>query len=156
MEIQLATVADAKELAQVADKVWRETYIPINGVDSVNYMLKKFQSAEVMAEQISTGAYTYWLAEVDGHIVGYLAYQVREADIFLSKVYLLDSARGHGVATQLLGKIPTGKKITLTVNKNNVVAQARYKKWGFQVVDAVVTDIGGGFVMDDFIMQKEN
>jgi ribosomal protein S18 acetylase RimI-like enzyme len=42
----------------------------------------------------------------------------------------------------------------LAVNKSNRSAISAYLKHGFRVGDAVVKDIGGGFVMDDYIMVK--
>ena len=41
----------------------------------------------------------------------------------------------------------------LTVNKNNTKAISVYKSFGFDITDTVVTDIGGGYVMDDYIME---
>ena len=46
-------------------------------------------------------------------------------------------------------------KIRLTVNKYNQYTIDAYNKWGFKTVDSVVTDIGNGFVMDDYIMEYE-
>ena len=43
--------------------------------------------------------------------------------------------------------------IYLTVNKKNFHAIEVYKYFGFHQTDAVVTDIGSGFVMNDYIMQ---
>jgi hypothetical protein len=40
------------------------------------------------------------------------------------------------------------------VNKYNSQPIAVYEKLGFRVVAAVVQDIGGGFVMDDYRMEK--
>ena len=45
-------------------------------------------------------------------------------------------------------------RLVLAVNKNNRSAIAAYLKHGFRIADAVVKDIGGGFVMDDYIMVK--
>jgi ribosomal protein S18 acetylase RimI-like enzyme len=45
-------------------------------------------------------------------------------------------------------------RLVLAVNKNNRDAIAAYLKHGFRVADAVVKDIGGGYVMDDYIMVK--
>ena len=42
----------------------------------------------------------------------------------------------------------------LTVNKGNDLGIRAYKGTGFQIVEAVVTDIGEGFVMDDYVMEK--
>ena len=43
----------------------------------------------------------------------------------------------------------------LTVNKHNRNAIAAYGKYGFRVAESVVKDIGSGFVMDDYVMNKE-
>jgi len=45
-------------------------------------------------------------------------------------------------------------RLVLAVNKNNRSAIAAYLKHGFSIGDAVVKDIGGGFVMDDYILVK--
>jgi len=43
--------------------------------------------------------------------------------------------------------------VILAVNKRNASAIAAYRKYGFRIVDAIVKEIGGGFVMDDYIME---
>ena len=45
-------------------------------------------------------------------------------------------------------------KIVLTVNKNNVNSIKAYEKIGFTNAGPVVQDIGSGFVMDDYKMEK--
>ena len=42
----------------------------------------------------------------------------------------------------------------LRVNKRNERAQEAYKAAGFAKERALVTDIGGGFVMDDFVFRR--
>ena len=46
------------------------------------------------------------------------------------------------------------KKISLTVNRNNISAVKAYEKMGFKNLGPVVQDIGNGFMMDDFRMEK--
>jgi ribosomal protein S18 acetylase RimI-like enzyme len=41
------------------------------------------------------------------------------------------------------------------VNRNNHNAIGAYRKHGFQVRASQVKDIGGGFVMDDYVMVRE-
>ena len=41
----------------------------------------------------------------------------------------------------------------LTVNKGNPSVQA-YQRLGFSIAAEIVMDIGGGFVMDDYRMEK--
>jgi RimJ/RimL family protein N-acetyltransferase len=45
-------------------------------------------------------------------------------------------------------------RLILYVNKRNAKAIAAYQRNGFVIAESVVTDIGGGFVMDDYVMAK--
>ena len=44
--------------------------------------------------------------------------------------------------------------LILNVNKRNAKAVRAYEKHGFAIRESVVVDIGGGFVMDDFVMAR--
>ena len=46
-------------------------------------------------------------------------------------------------------------ELWLTVNRNNAGSIAFYERAGFRKTNELVTDIGGGFVMDDWRMAKE-
>ena len=65
-----------------------------------------------------------------------------------------------GIGNQCLSMIVSEAKrlkcshMFLTVNKDNKVAIGAYEKWGFTMQKEVVTDIGEGFVMDDYLMSK--
>lgn len=78
---------------------------------------------------------------------------------FLSKLYLRKDKRNKGIASQMLEKVfseaeAAGKSsVYLTVNKHNRHAIDVYIKKGFRMIKDAVTDIGGGFVMDDYIME---
>ena len=64
-----------------------------------------------------------------------------------------------GIGSAMLGRVfdearACGKKsVYLTVNKHNDRAVAVYKKTGFELTDETVTDIGNGYVMDDYIFE---
>ncbi|MDD3441568.1 MAG: GNAT family N-acetyltransferase, partial [Kiritimatiellae bacterium] len=47
------------------------------------------------------------------------------------------------------------RELWLTVNKHNTGSIAFYERMGFRKTGALVTDIGHGFVMDDWRMAKE-
>lgn len=77
--------------------------------------------------------------------------------LFLSKLYIKKEFRHHGIGAKAFEKIreiADGRKIQLTVNKYNTNTIKAYEKWGFKTVNSVVTDIGSGFVMDDYIMEN--
>lgn len=115
-----------------------------------------------ITEQLALEGYRYFLMEDEGRAVGYCGVQPRDGRLFLSKVYLLHEARGQGRFRQMLG-IPGAdcaarsgaRTIWLTVNRRNERAIGAYRRAGFREVRAQVTDIGGGYVMDDYVMELE-
>jgi RimJ/RimL family protein N-acetyltransferase len=44
-------------------------------------------------------------------------------------------------------------RIWLTCNKHNTASLAAYTRMGFTRIADVVTDIGSGYVMDDYVME---
>ena len=76
----------------------------------------------------------------------------------LHKLYLRLSHHGRGLGSLLLRHvIDTAKargfsRLALNVNKQNTAAIAAYRRNGFVTQENVVIDIGGGFVMDDYVM----
>ena len=121
-------------------------------------MLKKFQSQDAIQQQIDRG-YRYYIILDNQVEVGYFSLQYRSDKLFLSKLYILKSSRGKGIGKQGIQFIKSAFSnpiIQLTVNKNNARSIAFYRNVGFKIVDDVVIDIGGGFVMDDYVMEMEN
>ena len=154
--------SDAAAIAVLASEIWREHYTPIIGEQQVEYMLTKFQSAKQICEDIKRNDYIYFTAEdiKSGELIGYCATQPKEDYLLLSKIYVRKDYRGRGVARSFLDEVTalcrweySFEKIRLTVNKYNDGSIAAYKKMGFEIIDSVETDIGGGFIMDDFVME---
>lgn len=161
MDIEIKKVKYLPELrrvAELADRIWHECFVDIISEGQIDYMVEKFQSLGAMCRQIEEQSYTY-LAVYDGDdLCGYIAVKPEQDDrFFLSKLYLRSDKRGKGIASQMLERVfaearAAGKSsVYLTVNKHNEHAIAVYKSTGFELIDSVATDIGSGYVMDDFI-----
>lgn len=152
--------ADINEIAKLADQIWTEHYTPIIGPEQVRYMVDKFQSATAIEQQVEKGVYYYLMLHPTAP-AGYFSYELKEDHLFLSKIYVLKSMRGNRIGRTAITFMEAQaranglSKIRLTVNKNNDNTIAAYQGWGFKNVDSVVMDIGGGFVMDDYILEKE-
>jgi ribosomal protein S18 acetylase RimI-like enzyme len=160
LEIRIATSSDLFVIEELAQTIWREHYAPIIGPDQVEYMLTKYQSVAVMQEQIDQG-YSYYLLVYRGVPVGYLSLRLDAGAVFLSKIYVLKEFRGKGIARAAMNFVVSVAiraglgLIRLTVNKNNTGSILAYEKMGFQNMGSVVTEIGSGYVMDDFVMELE-
>ncbi len=160
MFIEVISQQQINSVAMLAREIWTEHYTPIIGRDQVEYMLGEFQSDEAIAAQIKTEGYRYFLVEAKGKYIGYMAVQPRGEELFLSKIYVEASRRGKGFgkkAIRFLENLASTlhlRKISLTVNKNNMKSIKAYEKMGFKNIGPVVQDIGNGFIMDDFKMEK--
>ena len=88
-------------------------------------------------------------------LLRYIGVSVKTDYLFLSKLYIAHNFRHKGLGREAFNKIKTlgFNKIKLTVNKQNKNTIDAYQKYGFKITDKIVTDIGNGFVMDDYIME---
>lgn len=150
-----------KQTATLAREIWTRHYTPIIGSHQVSYMLDNFQSFKAIKKQIESEGFLYYLVVENSNKIGYFAIKYNGNEIFLSKIYLTEKSRGKGIARQIVdfiaekGRKKKLEKIRLTVNKNNSNSIAIYRKLGFQKSDAIVTDIGHGYVMDDYVLEKK-
>lgn len=157
--IEVKKVTNIRDLAQLTSEIWHEYWVEILSPEQINYMVEKFQSEEAITKQIAEENYTYFYIEQNNIIAGYIGLSKKEDYLFLSKLYIKKEFRHQGIGTQVFEFIKdfalknNYKRIILTVNKYNSNTINAYNKWGFKKIDSVVTDIGNGFVMDDYIME---
>lgn len=160
--IPVTTDEQIQLLAVMANNVWHEWFPSILSEEQIDYMVDRFQSYGAIRKQITEG-YEYFFIYVGQMPVGYVGIHEEkpEKKLFVSKVYLMKEFRGKGYASEafaFLEGLCSGMGLTsmyLTVNKYNSHAILVYQKKGFETVRAQVTDIGNGFVMDDYVMEKK-
>jgi diamine N-acetyltransferase len=158
--VPVTTPRQIEVVAGLAHEIWYEYYVAFIGRAQVDYMVSRFQSSGAMAQQLREG-YEYFLIERGGAAIGYSAVQPQAADesLFLSKLYLLRDARAAGtgrVCMEFIEQLARSrglKLLWLTVNKGNPAVKA-YERLGFRIAADLMLDIGGGFVMDDYRMEK--
>ncbi|WP_028549676.1 GNAT family N-acetyltransferase [Paenibacillus sp. UNC451MF] len=152
---------EVANLAQLASEIWYEYFVSIISKEQIDYMVEKFQSTNAITEQIQNQGYEYYFMNMSGKNIGYLGVKQEEGKLFLSKFYILKEHRGRGYASramEFLVDICQKRRLStiwLTVNRYNDATIAVYEKKGFRTVRTQVADIGNGFVMDDYIMEKE-
>ena len=143
----------------LAEEIWHEHFTAIIGKAQVDYMLAKFQSKKAITEQVKNG-FLYFLIKRNDRPVGYIGVQPKESQLFLSKLYITSAERGRGLGRKAIASVEKlardlgASKISLTVNKYNLDTIEAYKRFGFQITGSLVQDIGNGFVMDDYRMEK--
>lgn len=159
---------EVPELAELAHEIWFEYWPPRIGQAQTAYMVDLFQSEDAISRAMAEDAYEYWfIVERDSsgteRIVGYTGGHVEPQTnrFFISKIYMRKSERGRGLGKAVVRFyndlcLERGlRAMYLTVNKGNELAIHTYDVTGFKTIEKAVTDIGGGFVMDDYIMERE-
>lgn len=157
--IKVHTEPLISETSLLARKIWTEHYESIVGSEQVEYMLEKFQSSQAIIEQINKG-WLYYILSDGEQWLGYIALLPEPAtnSMHLSKYYVDKKYRGKGYGKESMEFIKTMcremnfKDLWLTVCKYNSDSIAIYEKLGFTNAGPISSDIGSGFVMDDYKM----
>ena len=158
--VKVETKEDIILLAKKAHIVWHEYFKSILSLEQIDYMVEKFQSEGAITKQMNDSGYEYYFIMENNEVCGYTAIKKEEEKLFISKLYLLKDYRGKGLSSfgfkfieDYLKKNKL-KSMYLTVNKYNENSINVYKHWGFEIIRAEKNDIGNGFYMDDYIMEK--
>lgn len=154
------TRAQLAEIGRLAGVIWREHYIPIIGQAQVEYMLERGYTTDALATEQTAGS-RFLIAYNDDQAVGYAGWTPDSDNygvVWLDKFYVLSDVRGAGVGSALLKRVAADSgdvTLKLRVNRHNDRAIATYNRLGFEVETTHAKPIGGGFVMDDYIMRRE-
>ena len=156
------TPAHFDTVAKLAREIWLAHYTAIISREQIEYMLGPRFSAENLGKYV--GAHDRWMyvLEVDGAPSGYLSYALsgKPREIKLEQLYLLPALHGRGIGKYMMGVVEKHARelgcdtLMLTVNKRNEKAAGVYRASGFRVREEAVFDIGNGYVMDDYVMEK--
>lgn len=158
--VKIETEAQFVTLASLADTVYHEYYSSILTNEQIDYMVEKFLSLSALHREADEENYRFYLVQEDGVFVGFIAVQPQGDRLFLSKLYLTKEYRGNGYGKRMMNfvfdeaKKENLKSVYLTVNRYNTPSIKIYEKSGFKKVEEKATDIGNGFIMDDYIMEK--
>jgi len=157
---------DADELPMVqklAYRIWPQCYPGIISDKQIDYMLTIWYHPSAMIREMQERGAWFALIEVAAHgAVGYVSFEhYPNTDIcFINKLYLLQEMQCRGLGAAALQWVAERalemkcSRLQLRVNKANALAIRAYQRAGFVFVEDVCTDIGSGFVMDDFRMEK--
>jgi len=145
---------------QLAEKIWPEVYDYMISQAQIRYMLDAMYSLKSLRTQLKNG-HEFLLLLHDDTPMGFCSFQQLDAERFrLQKLYVSKNGHGKGWGYLLLHTIEqkiksrNGKVLELNVNRNNR-SLAFYQRQGFQIVRSEDIDIGNGFFMNDFVMEKK-
>ncbi len=148
------------EISALAAHIWRAHYPGIISHEQIDYMLAHMYDSEVMRQELESGiAYDRLL--VDSALRGFSSYgPTSRGERKLHKLYIHPDYQRQGLGAALLKRVEAFARgrgfstLVLAVNKKNTRAIAAYRKLGFTIRESIIADIGGGFVMNDYVMAK--
>ena len=124
-------------------------------------MLRGRFTPENLSRYVGAGDRWFDVLRSEGAIVGYCSHALLAAnEVKLEQLYLLPALHGLGLGKRMMVHIEAHARalgrdmLVLQVNKQNTKAASVYLRAGFEVREEVCIDIGAGYVMDDFVMQK--
>lgn len=149
-----------------AVRVWHAAYDALLPAGQVEHMLAQRNSVAALESYL--GAVDRWFdvalrqsGSAATEVVGYTSGRLTSpTSARLEQIYVVPDCWGSGLAQALLDRAMSraedagAERIDLTVNKANLRAQRFYARNGFALVDEVITDIGNGFVMDDYVWAR--
>ena len=161
VEIRPVTPPDVPAIAALAREIWQATYPGIITQEQIDFMLEQRYGHERLYDDLEDLHKWLHQAFVGGRRVGFAFSEIYKGEFKLDKLYIHPDVQRQGVGGQLIEHVAKRARregypcVILQVNKRNVNAINSYKKYGFEVRELTVDDIGHGYVMDDFVMEKK-
>ena len=159
LTIRNATSKDIRLIRSLALDIWPKSYGKILSRQQITYMLNLIYSEQALKKQIQQH-HQFIIVYNTGLPVGFASYSETKPAVYkLHKLYVLPSQQGKGTGTFVLEQIMSDIKakgavaMQLNVNRNNS-AKLFYEKLGFEVIASEDIDIGSGFFMNDYVMEK--
>ncbi len=153
-----AEYSDCKLIYDLALEIWNKHYVPIIGQQQVDYMLRTLYSEITLTKQMNEGQ-IYTLIYSDEIPIGYFSISKKGEVSFLHKFYIDSREQSQGIGTKVMNEIIAQSKkektIELTVNRKNFKTINFYFKNGFRIKSVEDFDIGNGYFMNDFVMEKK-
>jgi diamine N-acetyltransferase len=159
-KIKTSTTNDISLIRQLTFQVWPQTYASILTQQQIDYMLEMMYSKASLKKQMADGC-QFKLIYDDAEPVGFASYQEIKPTVWkLHKIYILFSQQGKGTGKFMIDHIlkeiqqQGATALQLQVNRNNK-AKSFYEKLGFTEIEIINLDIGNGFFMNDYVMEKK-
>ena len=128
-------------------------------------MLDMMYSSVSLAQQIQQKGHAFLLAAIgEQDPMGFAAFEINYQGLSITKVhkiYIVPEAQGKGLGKSLFERISQeslekgNRRLSLNVNRNNTKALEFYQNNGFEVVGEEDIQIGQGYLMEDYILEKD-
>ena len=167
MRIISLTVSDVSILRGIARDTFIETFSEANKAEDMERYLTENFSEEQLARELSNPDSFFYVAEVNGHVVGYLKLNTAHAQtepraanaLEIERIYVLGSYHGGGVGQALyhhamsVAEDRKASYVWLGVWEHNHRALRFYEKNGFTAFGTHIFQLGND-QQTDILMKK--
>ena len=152
IEIKRVGIESAETTRRLACEIWPVAYGDILSPAQLKYMLEKFYSIASLRHQISILQHHFLFILENKEPAGFASFSAHEenpAIFHLNKIYVLPGRQGKN-----MGKEAGATSLQLNVNRNNKALHF-YEKQGFKIIREEDIDIGNGYFMNDYVMERK-
>ena len=167
MRITSLTVSDVSILRGIARDTFIETFSEANKAEDMERYLTENFSEEQLARELSNPDSFFYVAEVNGHVVGYLKLNTAHAQtepqaadaLEIERIYVLSNYHGDGVGQALyhhamsVAEDRKASYVWLGVWEHNHRALRFYEKNGFIAFGTHIFQLGND-QQTDILMKK--
>jgi GNAT superfamily N-acetyltransferase len=162
IEIRPAGPGDLATITRLAHRIWWAHYPGIITPAQIEYMLARGYADDALRAVLARPLGGMALADDGGEPVGFAVWHAADepATLKLDKLYVLPERHGRGIGRALIDHVVAQARaagcteVVLNVNRNNTGSIRAYERCGFAIRAAGDFPIGGGFVMEDYIMSR--
>lgn len=159
LSLRRASEKDIPLVRELSMKIWPPTYSAIISSEQINYMLDLLYSESALKKQMKD-QHEFIIISDGPEPIGFASISPLDAKVYkLHKLYVLPQKQGKGVGRfvieQLINAIirKGGNSLRLNVNRNNK-AKDFYERLGFVQTAVEDIDIGSGYFMNDYVMER--
>lgn len=160
LSIKDARAGNIPLIRELTFKIWPQTYAAILSQKQIDYMLEMMYSESSLKKQMDEGAQFIFVYDNE-EPVGFASFQEIQPSVYkLHKIYILATQQGKGTGRFVIDYIikeikqKAATALQLQVNRHNK-AKTFYEKLGFTVIEEADFDIGNGYFMNDYVMEKK-
>ena len=112
-------------------------------------------------DYINKNGYEYYLLNNGVNVIGFVSFLKDGNKLLLTNLYILEVYREKGYCELVIDKVIKNcqdtdiDRVRITLNKMNEQGIKFWSNLGFTKIEENVQDIGNGFVIDNYLLEKQ-